>query len=59
MARAFKIGIFDTEEKFLSSLKYMKDHGFTIYEVFTPYPLHEVFHLMKRKSKLVLMPYQI
>jgi len=45
MTRTFKIGVFDDEGKFL------------IYDVFTPYPIHEVFHLMKRKSRLPTAAY--
>lgn len=57
MARTFKIGIFDEEEKFISSIKMLQEHKYPIYEVFTPYPVHEVFHLMKRKSRLPTAAY--
>ena len=57
MTRAFKIGIFDEEEKFLSSIKSLKEQDFLIYDVFTPYPVHEVFHLLKRKSRLPTAAY--
>ena len=52
MTRTFKIGIFDDEEKFLSSIKSLQEKNFLIYDVFTPYPVHEVFHLLKRKSRI-------
>jgi hypothetical protein len=57
MARTFKIGIFDDEEKFLSSIRALKEKTFSIHDVFTPYPVHEVFHLLKRKSKLPVAAY--
>jgi hypothetical protein len=57
MTRAFKIGIFDKEEKFISSIRSLQEQEFLIYDVFTPYPVHEVFHLLKRKSKLPLAAY--
>jgi hypothetical protein len=57
MIRAFKIGIFDDEEKFISSIKSLKDKEFKIHDVFTPYPVHEVFHLLKRKSRLPTAAY--
>ena len=57
MDRAFKIGIFDEEEKFISSIKSLQEQGFLIYDVFTPYPVHEVFHLLKRKSRLPTAAY--
>jgi hypothetical protein len=57
MTRSYKIGIFDDEDKFVSSLKLMKEKNYLIYDVFTPYPVHEVFHLMKRKSRLPTAAY--
>lgn len=57
MTRSFKIGIFDDEEKFLSSIRSLKEQEFMIHDVFTPYPVHEVFHLLKRKSRLPTAAY--
>jgi hypothetical protein len=57
MDRTFKIGVFDEEEKFISSIKSLQEKGFKIYDVFTPYPVHEVFHLLKRKSRLPTAAY--
>jgi hypothetical protein len=57
MKRDFKIGIFDEEEKFISSIKSLQENDYTIFDVFTPYPVHEVFHLLKRKSKLPTAAY--
>src|SRR5665647_3793130 len=57
MDRTFKIGIFDEEEKFLSSIKSLQEQKLLIYDVFTPYPIHEVFHLLKRKSRLPTAAY--
>jgi hypothetical protein len=57
MIRAFKIGIFDEEEKFLSSIRSLQEKEFKIHDVFTPYPVHEVFHLLKRKSRLPTAAY--
>ena len=57
MIKAFKIGIFDEEEKFISSLRSLKDADLRIHDVFTPYPVHEVFHLLKRKSRLPTAAY--
>ena len=57
MNRTFKIGIFDEEEKFISSIKSLQEKEFKIYDVFTPYPVHEVFHLLKRKSRLPTAAY--
>jgi hypothetical protein len=57
MARTFKIGVFDEEEKFISSLKILQEQKYSIHEVFTPYPINEVLHLLKRKTKLPTAAY--
>lgn len=57
MSRAFKIGVFEEEEKFISSIKSLQEKEFKIYDVFTPYPVHEVFHLLERKSRLPTAAY--
>ncbi len=57
MTRSFKIGIFNDEERFIASVKTLYEKGFSIYEVFTPYPVHEVFHLLKRKSRIPTVAY--
>jgi hypothetical protein len=57
MSRKYKIGIFDDEEKFLSSIRALKEQKFQIHDVFTPYPIHEVFQLLKRKSRLPTAAY--
>ena len=57
MTRIFKIGIFDDEEKFITSIKSLQEKGFLIFEVFTPYPVTEVFHLLNRKSRLPTAAY--
>jgi len=57
MTRTFKIGIFDDEERFLSSIRSLQEREFVIHDVFTPYPVHEVFHLLKRKSRLPTAAY--
>lgn len=57
MARTFKIGVFDNEEQFLSSIKTLQEKNVVVFDVFTPYPVHEVFHLLKRKTKLPTAAY--
>lgn len=57
MTRTFKIGVFDDEGKFVSTIKSLQEQKFLIFEVFTPYPVHEVFHLLKRKSRLPTAAY--
>jgi hypothetical protein len=57
MAKDYKIGIFGSEEKFISSIRNLKEKNIQVYEVFTPYPVHETFHLLKRDSKIPLAAY--
>ncbi len=57
MKKAFKIGIYNDEETFISSIKSLQQKEFKIYDVFTPYPVHEVFHLLKLKSRLPTAAY--
>jgi len=57
MNRIFKVGVFDEEEKFISSIKSLQEQNFIIQDVFTPYPVHEVFNLLKRKSRLPVAAY--
>ncbi len=46
------IGIFEEEGLLISALKIIRDKNIEITEVFTPYPIHDVFEIMKRKTKL-------
>jgi hypothetical protein len=52
MAGVFKIGVFDEEKTLIASIKSLQEKNLAIHDVFTPYPIHEVLHLLKRKSKL-------
>lgn len=57
MGKIYKIGVFADEEHFISSLEILKHRNVAVYDVFTPYPIHEVFHLLKRKSRIPLAAY--
>jgi Alternative complex III, ActD subunit len=57
MARSFRIGIFEDEERFVTSVRTLHEKGFSIYDVFTPYPVHEVFNMLKRKTRLPTVAY--
>lgn len=46
------LGIYEAEELLISTLKKMRVEKIEIREVFTPYPVHEVFKIMKRKTNL-------
>jgi len=57
MNKAFKIGIFDHEGKFIAAIRSLQEKELDIFEVFTPYPIHEVFTLLKRKSRMPTVAY--
>ncbi len=47
-----RVGVYNQEESLISSLKKISDKKIEINEVFTPYPIHEVFKILKRKTRL-------
>lgn len=57
MTGSFKIGVFDDEEKMIASLRKLTEDGIDVFDVFTPYPLHDVIKLMKRKSMMPTAAY--
>ena len=48
------IGIYNQEELLISALKKISEAKIEINEVFTPYPVHEVFKILKRKTRIPL-----
>ncbi len=48
------IGIFSDEERLVECIKVFKDKNIKIHEVYMPYPVHEVLHELKRKTRLPL-----
>ena len=57
MSDKIKIGVFDDEDRLISSIKKLNEEGIRIHDVFTPYPIHEVLKLLKRKSRLPTAAY--
>lgn len=57
MSKRYSIGVYDSEEKFLSSIHSLNERKIPLLEVFTPYPIQEVFHLLRRKSRLPMAAY--
>ena len=45
-------GVFDDEDKLLSSIRKLKEKGVKISDVISPYPVEEVFHELKLKTRL-------
>ncbi len=48
------LGIYEDEDLLISALRRLQDEKMEISEVFTPYPVHEVFKILKRKTRLPL-----
>ena len=46
------LGIFEEEGLLIAALKIIRNKNIEVTEVYTPYPIHEVFEIMKRKTKL-------
>ncbi len=46
------LGIFDDEEKLISSVRSIRDKGIKISDVISPYPVSEVIHMLKLKTRL-------
>jgi hypothetical protein len=46
------LGVFDDEEKLVSSVRSIQKRGFKINDVISPYPIHELFDELKLKSHL-------
>ena len=44
------IGLYDDENQFISALKKVQGEGISVHDVFTPYPVHEVFKVLKLKT---------
>ncbi len=57
MNTKYKIGVFDDEERLISSIKTLQAQGCEIHEVYMPYPVFEVLHLLKRKTRLPVAAY--
>ena len=51
------VGVYEDEEPLVSAARVFKDKGIKIHEVFTPYPIHEIFHIQEEKSRLSIAAY--
>jgi len=46
------VGVFDNEDTLINAIKNIKKSSFKIKNVFTPYPIHEVFHELELTTRL-------
>lgn len=45
-------GVFDNEDKLLDAVKSIRDKDIQITDVVSPYPIEELFHLLKLKTRI-------
>jgi len=45
-------GVFDNEDKLLDAVKSIRDKDIKITDVVSPYPIEELFHLLKLKTRI-------
>jgi len=50
MSKTNIVGVFDGEDKLKSAIKAVKEKEVKIKEIYTPYPIHEVFEVMGKKT---------
>jgi hypothetical protein len=51
------IGVFDDEKALIHAVEKLKEKQFEIEEVYSPYPVHEVLHMVGRKSRIPTAAY--
>jgi hypothetical protein len=50
MSKTNIVGVFDSEEHLKAAIGKVKEKGLKIKEIYTPYPIHEVFEVMGKKT---------
>ena len=46
------LGVYDDEDKLLSSIQSVQEKGFKVNDVVSPYPIEKVFELLKLKTRI-------
>lgn len=57
MANYRILGVYNDEDKLLSSIHRIQENGITIFDVITPYPIHEVIDALKLKTRLPVVAF--
>ena len=52
MTKKYLVGVFDDEHTLVEAFEKVLEKGVKIEEVYTPYPIHEVLHGMKNKTRI-------
>ncbi len=55
--QAYIVGVYDDEEPLIEAARKFKDEGIKIEEVYTPYPIHEIFEIQNVKSRISIAAY--
>ena len=50
MSKTHIIGVFDTEDHLKTAIGKVKEKSLKVDEIYTPYPIHEVFEVMGKKT---------
>ena len=51
------VAVYDNEFTMVEAMEEILEKKFRINEIYTPYPIHEVFHALKRRSRLQVAGY--
>jgi len=55
--QSYIVGVYDDENPLIKAAQAFKNAGIKIEEVYTPYPIHEILHILDRKSRLSIAAY--
>lgn len=50
-------GIFDDEDKLVAATRTICDKGITVKDVISPYPIEELFHILKLSTRIPILAY--
>ena len=50
-------GVFDNEDSLLSAVRKISDRGIQITDVVSPYPIEELFHILKLKTRIPVLAF--
>lgn len=55
--QSYIVGVYDDEEPLVEAARRFKEEGVKIQDVYTPYPIHEIFEIQEVKSRLSIAAY--
>ncbi|MDX2442228.1 MAG: DUF3341 domain-containing protein [Bacteroidales bacterium] len=55
--QSYIVGVYDDEGPLIKAAEALKAAGIPIEEAYTPYPIHEILHILGRKSRLSVAAY--